>query len=101
MSEYLRWAEKERRRRGLPPRGTGLRTGRAGERRFGHPRTDIERKIRHRGGIERTITIIEEPKPADIVTIEYEGHTTVLRRSATIEKLLNRLKEIEEYYFPR
>jgi len=31
----------------LPPRGTGLRLGRAGARRFGHPRTDEERVRRH------------------------------------------------------
>ena len=32
----------------LPPRGTGLRTGRAGPRRYGRPRTDEEREERHR-----------------------------------------------------
>lgn len=32
---------------GLPPRGTGLITGRVGERRSGYPRTDEERMIRH------------------------------------------------------
>jgi len=31
----------------LPPRGTGLRNGNAGERRFGRPRTEAERKKRH------------------------------------------------------
>lgn len=31
----------------LPPRGTGLDTGRAGERRGGQPRTEEERKKRH------------------------------------------------------
>ncbi|MBA7649415.1 hypothetical protein ES703_57212 [subsurface metagenome] len=34
---------------GLPPRGTGLETGRAGERRAGVPRTEEERRIRHLG----------------------------------------------------
>jgi len=33
----------------LPPRGTGLMTGRAGARRFGKPRTDAERRLRHFG----------------------------------------------------
>ncbi|GAI54759.1 unnamed protein product, partial [marine sediment metagenome] len=33
----------------LPPRGTGLETGRAGERRAGAPRTEEERRIRHLG----------------------------------------------------
>ena len=36
---------------GLPPRGTGLRTGRAGARRGGMPRTDTERQQRHFGRI--------------------------------------------------
>jgi len=31
----------------LPPRGTGLSTGRAGTRRYGNPRTDEEREERH------------------------------------------------------
>lgn len=31
----------------LPPRGTGLGTGRAGPRRMGRPRTDAERRERH------------------------------------------------------
>ena len=31
----------------LPPRGTGLKTGNAEERREGNPRTDEERTIRH------------------------------------------------------
>jgi len=31
----------------LPPRGTGIETGRAGERRRGRPRTEQEREIRH------------------------------------------------------
>lgn len=31
----------------LPPRGTGLLTGRAGERRAGEPRTEGERRKRH------------------------------------------------------
>lgn len=34
----------------LPPRGTGLATGRAGERRYGQPRTEAERQIRHSEG---------------------------------------------------
>ena len=33
----------------LPKRGTGLRTGRAGERRYGEPRTEEERLARHYG----------------------------------------------------
>lgn len=33
----------------LPRRGTGLRTGRAGERRLGRPRTEAERYARHYG----------------------------------------------------
>lgn len=33
----------------LPKRGTGLSTGRAGERRYGQPRTDAERTARHYG----------------------------------------------------
>lgn len=33
----------------LPPRGTGLATGRAGARRYGFPRTDVERYARHFG----------------------------------------------------
>jgi len=33
----------------LPPRGTGLVTGRAGERRLGKPRTEEERLARHFG----------------------------------------------------
>lgn len=33
----------------LPPRGTGRYTGRAGERRWGYPRTDAERYERHYG----------------------------------------------------
>ena len=33
----------------LPERGTGLRTGRAGERRAGKPRTEEERRRRHYG----------------------------------------------------
>lgn len=32
----------------LPPRGTGLETGTAGERRAGNPRTDVERVERHK-----------------------------------------------------
>jgi len=31
----------------LPPRGTGLLTGRAGPRRGGNPRTEAERRARH------------------------------------------------------
>jgi len=31
----------------LPVRGTGLVTGRAGDRRGGQPRTDAERAVRH------------------------------------------------------
>jgi len=34
-------------KRELPERGTGLRTGRAGERRMGKPRTEEERRRRH------------------------------------------------------
>jgi len=34
----------------LPPRGTGLRTGRAGERRAGKPRSEEERRARHAVG---------------------------------------------------
>jgi len=34
---------------GLPPRGTGLITGAAGDRRVGQPRTDEERYARHFG----------------------------------------------------
>lgn len=37
-------------RQALPPRGTGLRTGRAGARRYGFPRTDEERRARHYDG---------------------------------------------------
>jgi len=33
----------------LPTKGTGLQTGRAGERRYGYPRTDEERLARHYG----------------------------------------------------
>jgi len=36
-------------RKSLPERGTGLRTGRAGERRAGKPRTEEERRRRHYG----------------------------------------------------
>ena len=32
----------------LPPRGTGLRTGRAGKRRAGKPRTQAQRRKRHK-----------------------------------------------------
>lgn len=32
-----------------PPRGTGLETGKAGERRAGKPRTEEERRLRHWG----------------------------------------------------
>lgn len=34
----------------LPPRGTGLATGRAGARRYGYPRSDMQRYARHYGG---------------------------------------------------
>lgn len=37
---------------GLPPRGTGLLTGRAGTRRFGVPRTEAERQGRHMSIVE-------------------------------------------------
>jgi len=39
----------------LPPRGTGLTTGRAGPRRGGEPRTEEERKERHFGGSEISV----------------------------------------------
>ena len=39
----------------LPPRGTGLITGRAGERRGGKPRTEEERRERHFGGSEISV----------------------------------------------
>jgi len=35
----------------LPPRGTGLVTGRARQLRTGRPRTNIERRIRHFRGV--------------------------------------------------
>ena len=31
----------------IPKRGTGLKNGNAGQRRFGKPRTEAERKVRH------------------------------------------------------
>jgi len=34
-------------KRELPERGTGIKTGRAGERRAGKPRTEAERRERH------------------------------------------------------
>jgi hypothetical protein len=36
----------------LPPRGTGLSTGRAGDRQYGQPRTEEERMARHYGTLE-------------------------------------------------
>lgn len=38
----------------LPPRGTGLKTGRAGDRRAGKMRTDEERAIRHESSSNNT-----------------------------------------------
>jgi len=42
-------AESGKKKKKLPERGTGLRTGRAGERRAGKPRTEEERRRRHYG----------------------------------------------------
>lgn len=49
--EYWRQGQELGRQLGsmLPPRGTGLITGRAGERRAGQPRTEEERAKRHYG----------------------------------------------------
>lgn len=40
----------------LPTRGTGLQTGRAGERRYGSPRTEEERYARHYGTLQSNNT---------------------------------------------
>ena len=37
----------------LPPRGTGLRMGTAGPRRFGQPRTEAERMKRHKQVVKK------------------------------------------------
>ncbi|MBA7503755.1 hypothetical protein ES706_02376 [subsurface metagenome] len=63
---------------GLPPRGTGLETGRAGERRADVPRTEEERRIRHLGmnpGVRRlpTVTIREKKYYLDARLREYRA----------------------------
>ena len=55
----------------LPPRGTGLETGNAGERRKGNPRTDEERAIRH--GIKLPKGLIETEGKDGYVHVHQEG----------------------------
>ena len=64
----------------LPPRGTGLRTGRAGKRRKGKPRTDIQRVRRHKSKKIR----LTKPK--------------VLKASETMYKNLKTLYDMYEVY---
>jgi hypothetical protein len=49
----------------LPPRGTGLLLGRAGERRFGRPRTYAQRLARHPGVLALSPTLSIQPTVVD------------------------------------
>lgn len=65
----------------LPPRGAGLKTGRAGSRRYGEPRTEEERKFRHEKKKELVqLTVMQEkefPKGMQCVEMTRENYRDV------------------------
>jgi len=65
----------------LPPRGYGLTVGRAGKRRLGKPRTEVERAIRHRLA-EMTREEFEKHRPEVIAQLTAEGYPPSLVEEA-------------------
>ena len=58
----------------LPPKGTGLATGTAGERRGGNPRTEPERKERHKEVMDDSTT------KGEFVKLVKDGATSYRRK---------------------
>ena len=69
----------------LPERGTGLKTGNAGERRGGNPRTDEERIVKHK-------EIVDDTSDSDeYITTEKDGVINMRKKGFENDKSLKQI----------